>query len=166
MYTFFVILHIISVGIGVGLVTTMVVGTILRKKVKGTAAEIAAIRSGAMMAPIMGNLASVGLLITGAVITTMNYSWFPFSTFPWLAIKQCVFILLLLVSLFMLKPRGEKILKMATAELSSPNASRGASEELRALVGKQYATVLFIALLVLINISLGESKAMMWVTAP
>ena len=166
MYTVFVVLHLISVGIGVGLVVMTIIGTQMRKKVVGTPAEIAAIRSGAMMAPIMGNLATAGLLITGAVMTFMNYSWLPFSTFPWLAIKQCVFVVLLLVSFFMLKPRGEKILKMASAEISSPSAAQGASAELRALVGKQYATVMFVALLVLINMSLGESKAMMWVTAP
>jgi hypothetical protein len=164
MYTFIVILHIISVGVGVGLITMTIVGTILRNKVKGTPAEIAAIRSGAMISPIMGNIATTGLFVTGAILTTMSYSWFPFSTIPWLALKQSVFVVVLLISLLMLKPQGEKILKMASAELASPNAAQGASAELRALVARQYMTVMLMALLVLINISLGESKAMMWVT--
>ena len=66
----------------------------------------------------------------------------------------------------MLMPTGKKILALANTELAGPNAVRGASEELRALMGRQYATVMFVALLVLINMFLGESKAMMWVTAP
>jgi len=164
MYTVFVILHLISVGVIIGLITTMIIGTALRKKVKGTPAEIASIRMGAITAPIMANIGSNGLLITGIVMTLLQYSFFPYGTFPWLAIKQTVFVVILLISFTMLMPRGKKILNMSNAELAGPNASKGASEELRTLVGKQYATVLFVALLVLINMTLGESKAMMWVT--
>jgi hypothetical protein len=144
----------------------MIISTMLRKKVKGTPAEIASIRMGAIMAPIMANIGSNGLLITGIVMTAMNYSFFSFSTLPWLAIKQCLFMLILIISFAMLVPTGKKILALANAELTGPNAQRGASEELRTLVGRQYMTVMFVALLVLINMILGEAKSMMWVVAP
>jgi hypothetical protein len=162
-YTVFVILHIISVGFAIGLVGMAIIGTSLRKKVMGTAAELAAIRSAATILPVMGTIATVGILVTGAVMTTMSYAWFPFSSLPWLAIKQTVFTILLIVVLASLRPRGDKILAKATTELAGSSAMQGASAELRALVSRQYATTLFVGLLVLINISLGESKAMMWV---
>ncbi|HWF44619.1 MAG TPA: hypothetical protein VG537_08250 [Candidatus Kapabacteria bacterium] len=161
-YTIFVILHIISVGFAIGLVGMAIIGTSLRKKIMGTPAELAAIRSAATILPVMGMIASVGILVTGAVMTIMSYAWFPFSSLPWLAIKQTVFIILLVVVIASLRPRGDKILAKATAELTGPSAMQGASAELRALVNRQYATTLFVGLLVLINISLGESKAMMW----
>lgn len=164
MYTTLVVLHIISVGIAIGLTTLMFIGRVKVKAIRGTAAELAMYRSSAMNAEIMGKLAIGGILITGVAMTWMNYAFFPVNTLPWLFIKQCVFLLLLLIAFTGTIPRGEKIKKMATAELQSPNAAQGASEELRALLDRQYITGLIIGGLVLINMILGESKAMMWVT--
>ena len=163
MYTLFVVLHLISVGVIVGLVTTMIIGTVLRKKVKGTPGEIAAIRSGAMMAPIMANIGSIGLLVTGVTMSWMNYSFFQFNSLPWLAMKQTIFVIIMAISGSVLAPTGKKILALSTAELATPGAAMGASSELRAMVSRQYAVVLFVAFLVLCNMILGESKAMMWV---
>ncbi|SRR5579883_844669 len=163
-YTLFVILHIISVGVIIGLIVSMIIGTALRKKVAGTPGEIAAMRNGAVMAERMSIIGSNGILITGIVMTLLQYSFFPFSTFPWLAIKQTVFAIILIISFSMLMPNGKRIHKKAEEELSSPNAAHGASDELRKMVNRQYAVAMFVAVLVLINISLGESKAMMWVT--
>jgi hypothetical protein len=164
MYTTLVVLHLISVGIGVGIVTLSIIGRVKGKAIRGTAAELIMYRSMAINGEIMGKLAIGGLLITGVAMSWMNYSFFPVNTLPWLFIKQCVFILLLIVAFTGTIPRGEKIKKMAMAELQSPNAAQGASEELRALISRQFATVIVIGILVLINMSLGESKAMMWVT--
>lgn len=162
MYTAIVVLHLLSVGVIVGLITQAIIGTALRKKVTGTPAEIASIRMGAIVSPIMANIGSNGLLITGIIMTLMQWSFFSYSTLPWLAIKQTIFVIILLISFTSLMPRGKKILNMANAEIAGPNAGRGASEELRKLVNAQYATVLFVGVLVLCNMILGESKAMMW----
>ncbi len=82
LYRSFVILHILSVGVLIGLFTVSVIGTSMRRKVAGTAAELASIRSGATMAPIMANIGSIGLLISGIIMTLMHYSFFPFATVP------------------------------------------------------------------------------------
>jgi hypothetical protein len=162
MYTAIVVLHLLSVGVIVGLITSAIIGTAMRKKIAGTPAELAAIKNAATVTPIMANIGSNGLLVTGIIMTLMQWSFFSFSTLPWLAIKQSIFVLILIISFASLMPRGKKILNMAVAELGSPNAAKGASEELRKLVNTQYATTLFVGLLVLCNMILGESKAMMW----
>jgi hypothetical protein len=162
-YTFFVILHLIFVGMGVGITTLTIIGRINRKKAQGTIGELMMTRAMAMNGKIMGSMAIIGLLVTGVILTLMSYSFFPFSTLPWLALKQTVFVILMGAAFTGTIPRGEKIMKMASAELAGPNASKGASEELRKLMTRQYYSVLLIGFLVLINMTLGESKAMMWV---
>src|SRR5271167_2862603 len=98
MYSFIVSLHIISSGVIIGLITNAIMGTMMRKKIKGTPAELASIRTGAIMAPIMANIGSIGLLLTGVALTLMQYSFFPFSTLPWLAIMQTDYIVIMAIS--------------------------------------------------------------------
>ena len=162
-YTITVIFHLIFVGFGVGITALTIIGRVTGKKGRGTMGELLMIRAMATNGKIMGSTALIGLLVTGVIMTIMNYSFFPFSTLPWLALKQCVFIVLLGAAFTGTIPRGEKIHAMASAELAGPNAASGASEELRKLVSRQFASVMLIGLLVLINMTLGESKAMMWV---
>ncbi len=121
-----------------------------------------AIRAMAINGKIMGSTALIGLLVTGVTLTFISYSFFPFSTLPWLALKQTVYVIVLLVAILGTIPRGEKIHAMAVSELAGSNAALGASAELRQLVSRQFATVMIIGFFVLINMSLGESKAMMW----
>jgi hypothetical protein len=165
MYTFGVVLHIISAGIIIGLITNAILGTAMRKKMKGTTAELGSIRTAAIMAPIMANTGSIGLLVSGVIATIMQYnsSFFGFNTLPWLAMMQTDYVIIMALSGAIMMPTGKKILAMANAELAGPNASRGASDALRALVSKQYMWTMIIAVLVLLAIVLGESKDMMWV---
>jgi hypothetical protein len=165
MYDFFVILHIVSTGVIIGLITNAILGTSMRKKMKGTIAELGSIRSAAMTAPIMANIGSIGLLLSGVVMTIMTYnsSFFGFSTLPWLAMMQTDYVIIMAISGAVMMPTGKKILATANAELASPNAAKGASETLRAMVAKQYVWTMLIAVLVLLAIALGESKSLMWV---
>jgi len=165
LYTLFVVLHILSAGVVIGLITVAVIGTAMRRKVQGTPGEIASIRSAAMMAPIMGNIGSIGLLVSGVALTLLQYSFFPFTSLPWLALMQTDFVIIMAIVGAIIAPRGKKILTMANAELSSSGAAQGASVELRALANKQYATIILIAVLVVIAVALGESKSLMWVGA-
>jgi hypothetical protein len=167
MYTFWVVLHIISAGVIIGLITNAILGTAMRKKIKGTMAELGSIRSAAIMSPIMANIGSVGLLLSGVIATVMQYnsSFFGFNTLPWLAMMQTDYVIIMAISGAIMMPRGKKILAMATAELASPNAAQGASEELRSLVNAQYVWTMIIAVLVVLAIALGESKSLMWVGA-
>ena len=163
MYTIVLILHVISTGIIIGLITNTILGTSMRKKVKGIPAELASIRNAAMMGPIMANIGSIGLLVSGVILTLMQYSFFPFSTLPWLAIMQADYVIIMAISGAILMPNAKKILIAANAELASPGAAKGASDTLRAMVGKQYTWMMIIAFLFLIAIAVGESKDMMWV---
>ncbi len=167
MYTFWVVLHIISAGVIIGLITNAILGTTMRKKMKGTMAELGSIRGAAIMAPIMANIGSVGLLVSGVIATVMQYnsSFFGFNTLPWLAMMQTDYVVIMAISGAIMMPSGKKILAMASAELSGPNAAQGASDELRAMVAKQYVWTLIIAALVVLAIVLGESKSLMWVGA-
>ncbi len=162
LYRSFVILHILSVGVLIGLFTVSVIGTSMRRKVAGTAAELASIRSGATMAPIMANIGSIGLLISGIIMTLMHYSFFPFATVPWLAVMQTDFLVIMAISGAILAPNGKKILALSTTELGSPLATNGASPELQALLRKQMMVQVLVAVLVLVAITMGESKSMTW----
>ncbi len=163
MYSFIVSLHIISAGIIIGLITNAILGTAMRKKIVGTPAELASIRTAAIMAPIMANTGSIGLLLTGVTLTLMQYSFFPFSTLPWLAVMQVDYLVIMAISGSIMMPTGKKILAMANSELSGPGAASGASNALRTLVAKQYTWTMILAVLFLIAILVGESKDMMWV---
>ncbi len=167
MYTFWVVLHIISAGVIIGLITNAILGTMMRKKMKGTMAELGSIRAAAILSPIMANIGSVGLLVSGVIATVMQYnsSFFGFNTLPWLAMMQADYVVIMAISGAIMMPSGKRILAMATAELSGPNAAQGASDELRAMVAKQYVWTMIIAVLVLLAIVLGESKSLMWVGA-
>jgi hypothetical protein len=163
MYSFIVVLHIISAGVIIGLVTNAIMGTSMRKKMKGTISELGSIRSAAMMAPIMANIGSIGLLLTGVTLTLMQYSFFPFSTLPWLAIMQTDFLVIMAISGAVMMPNGKKILALANSELSGPGAAKGASDALRALVAKQFTWTMVLAVLFFIAMMAGESKSLMWV---
>lgn len=163
MYTFWVIIHILSAGVLVGLVTTAVIGSTHSKKAKGTPAELGWIRTIETFIPIMARVGSGGILLSGVVLTIMTYSFFPFSGLPWLALMQADFVIMVIIGFGLMAPRGNKILAITNAELAGPNAAHGASDELRAMVAKQEMLGRVMALLVIIAITLGESKAMMWV---
>ena len=170
MYTFWVVLHIISAGVIIGLITNAILGTAMRKKMKGTVAELGSIRGAAIMAPIMAGeyRQHWPLLVSSGVIATVmqyNSSFFGFNTLPWLAMMQADYVVIMAISGAIMMPSGKRILAMATAELSGPNAAQGASDELRAMVAKQYVWTMIIAVLVLLAIVLGESKSLMWVGA-
>ncbi|MFI5200943.1 MAG: hypothetical protein ACHQNE_00970 [Candidatus Kapaibacterium sp.] len=165
IYHVFVILHILSAGVVIGLIALAVIGTVVRKGHAGTPRELESIRSDATLMPIMAMVGSIGLLVSGVVLTLLDFSFFPFSSLPWLALMQTDFIVIMAISGAVLAPNGKKILALADSELSGAGASGGASEELRRLVRKQYSTQLIVALLVVIAVALGESKALMWAIA-
>lgn len=163
VYTLFVVLHIISAGAVVGIVLNTIIGTALRKKIAGTPAELGSIRMAAIMSPILGQIASIGLLVTGITMTIMQYnsSFFGFNTLPWLAMMQTDYVVIMAIVGALITPNGKKILAMANEELKAP--AHGASEGLLKLVNKQYALTMLLAVLTLLAIIFGESKSMMWV---
>jgi hypothetical protein len=113
----------------------------------------------ARLGTVLGSLSGIGLLLTGGAYTgMMHLGWFPFGTLNWLAYKQVIFVILLLMSFLIVMPKGKKIDVLIASEMASPNASKGASNELRQMMGtlKSVGTLMF--LMVLANIVLGEWK--------
>ncbi|HEY3873879.1 MAG TPA: hypothetical protein VGM92_00250 [Candidatus Kapabacteria bacterium] len=165
LYNAFVVLHIVSAGAVVGLILNAIIGTSFRKKVAGTPAELGSIRMAAIMSPILVNIGAIGLLVSGVVMSILQYnsSFFAFNTMPWLAMMQADFVVIMAIVGALIAPNGKKVLAMAETELKIPMS--GASDGLRKLVRKQYKLTMLVGLLTLLAIALGESKAMMWVTA-
>ena len=166
MYTVFVILHIISAGtwIGLGVVTVLLTG--LRKKAQGTLGELYLIRAGVLFGAVMGNIGGIGILITGGAMAGIRYSWFPFSTLPWLAIKQTIFVILLIMTFAIMVPKSKKIRAMSGEELGGKNPGGGASLALRTMMDQVHTIGMFMQMLILTNIILGEWQPMLWVTQP
>jgi hypothetical protein len=164
MYTFWVVLHIISAGafIGMGFSTWITNG--LRKGSAGTAGEFHYMRTLLQQARILGAIGALGVLITGAAAAGMAHlPWFAFDALPWLALKQAVWVLIALITGALMIPRAVRARKMIVSELTMPSASSGASPELKRTINQVVVVIYLIELLVVINVILGESQAMLWV---
>ena len=162
MYTLFVILHILSAGVFIGLGVVMVLSNRARVQSKGTAAELYYTRSMLRLLLAMGNIAGLGIFITSIVITSMSYAWFPFTTLPWLAIKQVNFLIMMALAGAIMVPTAKKAIVLMVQELTMPSYTSGASETLRAMVRKAFAIAMINQILILANVTLGEWKPMLW----
>ena len=159
MFTIFLILHILCAAIwfALGLVNMLLMRQAV--KAKGTAAELSFMSSQALAGRVMGMIGGIGILLTGGAITgIMHFGWFPFGTSDWLATKQVIFVILLIISFAVVMPVGKKIDAMIASEQAGPNASRGASQPLREAMNKLKTFGIIMNLLVLINIILGVWK--------
>ena len=167
MYTVFVILHILSAGVWIGLGVVTVLTNNFRKRAAGTLGELYLMRSALICGSVMGNIGGIGILITGPALAGIHgLPWFPFGTLPWLAIKQLVFLVVLLITFAIYVPQSKKIGRKIGEEMGGANPSRGASSELRTMFDRIVTVGMVVQMLVLLNIILGEWKPMLWVTAP
>jgi hypothetical protein len=156
MYTIFLILHIISAGIWIALAPAMTVVSGLMRKSRGTPAEYNYMRVAGVLGLMLGNIGGIGILVTGpAMVGIHHWPWFPFDSMPWLAWKQVIYIVILLLSFGVMVPASKKTRKKLAEELQSNHQGPGASEELRAMFNRQGAIGMLIGLLVLTNIILG-----------
>ena len=159
MLTIFVILHIIFAGIWISLLPISIILQGMIKKAAGTSAELTLLGTMLKFGHNLGTTGSIGILITGGAITAMGqYHWFDFDGMLWLALKQCVWILSFIIAMAFLLPRSKAAGELLAKEQAGPNASKGASPELRAKFASAGMFGMILALLVLTNIILGESK--------
>jgi hypothetical protein len=165
MYTFWVILHIISAGAFVGLGFATLITNGLRKGAAGTAGEFYYMRTLLMQARVLGNIGAIGVLITGAAAAGMAHlPWFAFGQLPWLALKQTVWVIIAIITGALFIPRAVRARKMIVTELTMPAVSSGASSALKRIINQVVVVIYLIELLVLVNVILGESQALLWVT--
>lgn len=157
MYTFLVVLHIISAGIWVALGVVAIFLNSFRKRAAGTGGELYLMRALVMFGAIMGNIGGIGILVTGGAMTGIaGLGWFQFSLMPWLATKQTLFVILLILSFAVMLPISKKARRTIGEEMAGLNPNAGASPELRLMIDRMVAISLFMQLLVITNIVLGE----------
>jgi hypothetical protein len=159
MSTVLLIFHIIFAGtwISLGIANMIIAGQAAKQR--GTFAELPTMKIQALLGRVLGSVSGIGILLTGgAYVGMMHLGWFPFGTLNWLAIKQVDFVILLILSFAVMMPRGKKIDAMIASEMAGPNATKGASAELRKAMGLLKSIGGLMMLLVLLNIILGEWK--------
>jgi hypothetical protein len=157
MYTSLVVLHIISAGIWVALGVVAIFLNSFRKRVAGTAGELYLMRALIMFGAIMGNIGGIGILITGGAMTGMVWhAWFDFNLLPWLATKQVIYVVLLIMTFGIMLPVSKKAGRMIAEEMAGLNPAGGASAALRSTMDRVVAIGLFMQLLIITNIVLGE----------
>ena len=167
MYTVFVILHILSAGVWIGLGVVTVLTNNFRQRAAGTLGELYLMRLTLICGSVMGNIGGIGILITGPAMAGIHgLPWFPFGTLPWLAIKQVVFLVVLLITFAIYVPRSKKIGRRIGEEMGGANPAMGASAELRTMFDRIVTVGMVVQILVLLNIILGEWQPMLWATAP
>jgi hypothetical protein len=163
MYVLFVILHILSAGVWIGLGVVTVLANRYRKRIAGSYGELYIMKATLTFAAVMGNIGGIGILITGGAMTGIRHlPWFDFSGVPWLAVKQVVFVIVLAMTFALFVPRSKKVKRLIGETMGGPKPQAGAPAELRVLFDRVIAISIIMQLLVLLNIILGEWQPMLW----
>ena len=99
---------------------------------------------------LLGMIGSIGILITGITMTALNpgYGFFQMTANHWLAAKQIIMVILLLVIFIYVIPQAKKIRAALGSDLES---SLPISEEGYQNLGKMYKLGTLINILVLVN---------------
>jgi hypothetical protein len=163
MYVVFVILHILSAGVWIGLGVVTVLANRYRKRIAGSYGELYIMRITLKLGSAMGNIGGIGILITGGAMAGIRHlPWFDFSAVPWLAVKQVVFVLVLAMTFGLFVPASKRAGRMIGEAMGGAKPQAGAPAELRTAFDRFITIGLMIQLLVLLNIILGEWQPMLW----
>ena len=115
-------LHIISAGIWL---SNSIASPILKKfaiKNKQKSGEKKFIILRLTLVNILGMFGAIGILITGITMTSLNpgYGFFQFSANHWLAFKQTIMVIILLIIFVLIIPRAKKIRAELGTDLENP----------------------------------------------
>jgi hypothetical protein len=159
MYTVFLILHIIVAGCWISILFANIAMMGNLTKAQGTVGELYLMRSVISIGSVMGNIGGIGILITGfGLVGIQHMGIFPFGVVNWLALKQTIFVILLVMTFAMMVPRVKMLRRLIAEELAGPDASKGASNGLRSQLGGIRTLGMMMNVLVLCNIILGVWK--------
>ena len=126
------------------------------KKSKGTPVELTTMSLMSILGKTMGMIGGIGLLITGgALVGIENYKWFSFSEFPWLAYKQTVFVIILIINFTLVVPPSKKLEGMIAERMTMGG---GATDKMRAIFGKIGMAAMLMNILTLIAMTFGVTK--------
>lgn len=96
----------------------------------GTAREKSLVQSERKVTNMGAHIGVLGILVSGGALVSMpsgpQWGWFPFSAYPWLAIMQLIFVIILIIVFGISMPAGIKLKKLfrATPEETMTDAQR------------------------------------------
>ncbi|HEX2867319.1 MAG TPA: hypothetical protein VHO03_09770 [Ignavibacteriales bacterium] len=145
-----IVIHILSAVVWLGLVPADLV---LRKNIKnsrGMASEKKLISIYLHLVNITGIIGMTGIVITGVILTSVipYYSFFNFSVNRWLAEKQSIMVILIVLVFAFLIPRAKKVRLALGME---GNNQTPVAEGVYGNLGKLETIITIINVLVLIN---------------
>ena len=158
MINIFRILHIFFASMTLALLPVALILLGRMKRAKGTPAELVTMSNLNFLGKTMGMIGGLGILITGgALVGIESYKWFSFSDFPWLAWKQTIFVLILIINFGIVAPASKKMSKLIDERMAA-GGTGGATDEIRALGARIGTFAPLMNLLAIAAMTLGVSK--------
>ena len=158
MTNLFRILHIFFASMTLALLPVAIIMMGKMKRSKGTPAELTTMSNLNLLGKTMGMIGGLGILITGgALVGIESYKWFSFSEFPWLAWKQTIFVIILIINFAVVMPTSKKLTKLIEERLAA-GGTGGATDEIRALGARIGMFAPIMNLLAIVAMALGTSK--------
>ena len=157
LYNIFLLIHIFCASMVLALIPFGMLMKGRRNRSKGTAQELYNIQMEFTVGKFMGMFGGIGLLIAGSGLAGIGkMPWFDFGnpTFLWLAVKETVYVVVLILNFAMMIPIAKKAMPLI-AEQMSKGTSVGATDEIRALADKAAVIGMIMGLLGLTNAILG-----------
>ena len=144
------VIHILSAVVWLGLVPSDLVLRKNIRKSKGRPSERKLISIYLYLVNITGIIGMTGIVITGIFLTSLipGYYFFNFSFNHWLAAKQVIMVILIILVFALLIPRARKIRIALGADFESPGNLNG---DVYTNLGKLETIITIINVLVLIN---------------
>ena len=156
-YNIFLFLHIFFASMVLSLIPFGMFMKGRKARSKGTPVELYNIQMEFGVGRFMGMIGGIGLLVAGGAMAGIGkMPWFDFgnSAFLWLAVKQTVYVVVLILNFGFMMPVGKKAMPLIAQQLAT-GGSGGATEEIRALSAKASAIGMIMGLLGLTNAILG-----------
>lgn len=152
MYAILVVLHVLSVVIWLGFLPADLLMRNQISKTRGKKGEFELISAYLKLSNLTGIIGLLGVLISGILLVTTlpYYQFFNFSNNHWLATKQVIMVIILLIVFLMLIPRSKQLRQVIETRYDS---SLPESETNK--LNKVYNSTTIINILVLINFLLG-----------
>jgi len=157
MINLFRIFHIFFASM---LLALLPVSLLLLKRVKqtaGTPAQLIIMGNMNLIGGTLGLIGGLGMLITGGILVWLeSYKWFNFSEFPWLAWKQTIYVVILIINFSVVVPASKKLRPLIEQQLAS--GTGGATPEIRSLAQRIGKFAPIMNILAIVNLVLGASK--------
>jgi hypothetical protein len=156
-YNIFLFLHIFFAGMVLSLFPFSMFMKGRKARSKGTPVELYHIQMEFGVGRFMGMIGGIGLLIAGGAMAGIGkMPWFDFGneTYLWLAVKQVIYVFVLILNFGFMMPVAKKAMPLVAQQLATGGTS-GATEEIRALAAKASVIGALMGILGLVNAILG-----------